>query len=197
MSCKERRHPLSLASSPRSPGAQASALVAAALALLLSACTQSTPEARGASPAAAASAIPVITQAARIEPMGIEIEAVGTTQANESVEITSKASNTITAIRFQEGEEVERGSVLVEMDGLQAQGLARRSRGLARTQQESVRPQPRFAIAPGAVDGGSRAGRRVAEGRRSTGRRSASAARRHRDPRVVQGQDGLSARQRR
>ena len=127
MSCKERRHPHSLASSARSPGAQAGALAVGALALLLSACTQSTPEARGASPAAAAAAIPVITQAARIEPMGIEIEAVGTTQANESVEVTSKASNTVTAIRFQEGEEVERGAVLVEMDGLQAQGLARRS----------------------------------------------------------------------
>ena len=185
MSCKERRHPHSLASSARSPGAQAGALAVGALALLLSACTQSTPEARGASRAAAAAAIPVITQPARIEPMGIEIEAVGTTQANESVEITSKASNTITAIRFQEGEEVERGAVLVEMDGLQAQGLARRSRSGARAQQESVRPQPRPAVAPGAVDGGPRAGRRVAEGRRGACRRGASAARRHRDPRVV------------
>ena len=137
MSCKERRHPHSLASSARSPSAQAGALAVGALALLLSACTQSAPEARGASPAAAAAAIPVITQPARIEPMGIEIEAVGTTQANESVEITSKASNTITAISFQEGEEVERGSVLVEMDGVQAKAsLAEAEASLARSKSQ-------------------------------------------------------------
>ena len=51
--------------------------------------------------------------------MGIEIEAVGTTQANESVDVTSKASNTVTAIRFREGDEVDRGAVLVEMDAAQ------------------------------------------------------------------------------
>ncbi len=84
-----------------------------------------------------ATAIPVITQPARIEPMGIEIEAVGTTQANESVEVTSKASNTITAIRFQEGEEVERGAVLVEMDGAQARAaLAEAEAALARSKSQ-------------------------------------------------------------
>ena len=60
------------------------------------------PQARGASTPTAA-AIPVVTQLARIEPMGVEIEAVGTARANESVEVTSKTSNTVTAIRFQEG----------------------------------------------------------------------------------------------
>jgi membrane fusion protein (multidrug efflux system) len=69
--------------------------------------------------------------------MGIEIEAVGTTQANESVEITSKASNTITAIRFQEGEEVQRGSVLVEMDDAQVRAaLAEAEAALARSKSQ-------------------------------------------------------------
>jgi membrane fusion protein (multidrug efflux system) len=53
--------------------------------------------------------------------MGVAIEAVGTTRANESVEITSKQSNTITAIRFEEGKDVERGAVLVQMDDAAAQ----------------------------------------------------------------------------
>jgi membrane fusion protein (multidrug efflux system) len=79
-------------------------------------------------------AIPVISQPARIEPMGLEIEAVGTTQANESVEVTSKASNTVTAIRFQEGEEVERGAVLVEMDAAQSRAsLAEAEASLTRS----------------------------------------------------------------
>jgi membrane fusion protein (multidrug efflux system) len=79
----------------------------------------------------------VITRPARIEQMGIEIEAVGTTQANESVEVTSKASNTVTAIRFQEGEEVERGEVLVEMDATQARAaLAEAEAALARSKSQ-------------------------------------------------------------
>jgi membrane fusion protein, multidrug efflux system len=70
---------------------------------------------------AAGGAVTVVTAAARREPMGIAIEAVGTTRANESVEVTSKASNTVVAIRFNEGEDVERGAVLVQMDDAGAQ----------------------------------------------------------------------------
>jgi membrane fusion protein (multidrug efflux system) len=105
------------------------------LALLSSACTEA-PQATRAVTAAPAT-VPVITRPAHIEQMGIEIEAVGTTQANESVEITSKASNTITAIRFQEGEEVERGEVLVEMDDAQARAaLAEAQASLARSKSQ-------------------------------------------------------------
>jgi membrane fusion protein (multidrug efflux system) len=67
------------------------------------------------------STVTVVTAAARREPMGIAIEAVGTTRANESVEVTSKAANTVIAIRFNEGEDVERGAVLVQMDNAGAQ----------------------------------------------------------------------------
>ena len=137
MACKERRHPHSPASSAASAGARAAAVAAIALALLCGACTESAPEARGAAAPPTAAAIPVVTKAARIEPMGIEIEAVGTTQANESVEVTSKASNTVTAIRFEEGEEVERGSVLVEMDGSQVRAnLAEAQAALARSKSQ-------------------------------------------------------------
>src|SRR6516165_7234259 len=68
-----------------------------------------------------AGAVTVVTAAARREPMGIAIEAVGTTRANESLEVTSKASNTVIAIRFNESEDVERGAVLVQMDDAGAQ----------------------------------------------------------------------------
>jgi membrane fusion protein, multidrug efflux system len=131
MSCKERRHFLSLASSTTRLAAFA------ALALICTACSESAPEARGAAAPPAPSAIPVVTKPAHIEPMGIEIEAVGTTQANESVEVTSKASNTVTAIRFREGEVVERGSVLVEMDASQVRAnLAEAQASLARSKSQ-------------------------------------------------------------
>jgi membrane fusion protein (multidrug efflux system) len=135
MSCKERRRFSPFAPRVRRVGVRTSAL--ASLALLAAGCSDSPPEPRRVSAATAPTAIPVITQAARIEPMGIEIEAVGTTQANESVEVTSKASNTVTAIRFKEGEVVERGAVLVEMDASQARAnLAEAQASLARSRSQ-------------------------------------------------------------
>ena len=49
-----------------------------------------------------------------------EVEAVGTSRANEAIEVTAKASNLVTRIRFREGQTVRRGEVLVELDGAQA-----------------------------------------------------------------------------
>jgi membrane fusion protein (multidrug efflux system) len=64
--------------------------------------------------------VAVIAEAARIERLALEIEALGTARANESVDITSKVSNLVTAVRFGEGQQVSAGSVLVELDSQQA-----------------------------------------------------------------------------
>jgi membrane fusion protein (multidrug efflux system) len=96
----------------------------------------------GAKPSAAVpgGAVTVVTAAARREPMGIAIEAVGTTRANESVEVTSKASNTVIAIRFNESEDVERGAVLVQMDDAGAQAdLAVAQAALVRSRSQYER----------------------------------------------------------
>lgn len=45
-----------------------------------------------------------------------EVEALGTTRAREAVEIAPRIASVITAIRFREGEMVEAGAVLVELD---------------------------------------------------------------------------------
>jgi membrane fusion protein, multidrug efflux system len=135
MSRREREdsHPIDSRRTPAPAPRTALAPLVIALAFVCGACTKPAAETRGATPPP--TAIPVVTQTARMEPMGIEIEAVGTTQANESVEVTSKASNTIIAIRFNEGEEVERGAVLVEMDDSQAQAaLAEAEASLVRSQ---------------------------------------------------------------
>jgi membrane fusion protein (multidrug efflux system) len=85
----------------------------------------------------AVTVVTVVTAAARREPMGIAIEAVGTTRANESVEVTSKASNNVIAVHFNEGEDVERGSVLVQMDDAGAQAdLAVAQAALARSRSQ-------------------------------------------------------------
>jgi membrane fusion protein (multidrug efflux system) len=65
-------------------------------------------------------AIAVITAEVRAERLASQLTALGTAHANESVEITSKTSNTVTAVRFRDGELVRKGQILVELDGAQA-----------------------------------------------------------------------------
>jgi membrane fusion protein (multidrug efflux system) len=64
--------------------------------------------------------VTVMTAAVEQVPLAVEIEALGTARANEAVEVTSKTSNTVAAVRFEEGQKVARGAVLVELDGTQA-----------------------------------------------------------------------------
>jgi membrane fusion protein (multidrug efflux system) len=64
--------------------------------------------------------IPVVAVPARLERLSLEIEALGTARARESVDITAKVSNQVTAVRFTEGQQVSKGEVLVELDGEQA-----------------------------------------------------------------------------
>lgn len=97
-------------------------LYAAVALIAVAACSRGNGQpARPANPAAGGrEPVGVVTAAPVVRPLGVEIEAVGTAIANEAVEITSKASNIVTAIRFQEGQRVRRGAVLVELDSAQA-----------------------------------------------------------------------------
>jgi membrane fusion protein (multidrug efflux system) len=81
------------------------------------------PGAGGARPVGAAlggPAVAVVSVPARRESMSVAIEAIGTANANESVEVTSKTSNIVTAIHFSDGQNVRAGDVLVELDRAQA-----------------------------------------------------------------------------
>jgi membrane fusion protein, multidrug efflux system len=49
------------------------------------------------------------------EMLADEVESVGTAQANESLNLTAKVSDTVTAIHFNDGGFVEQGEVLVEL----------------------------------------------------------------------------------
>jgi len=97
------------------------------LGLVLMACSDGAPQAPSGAAGAPARAgsgldvVAVVTQAVAERPLQMDIEAVGTARANESVSVTSKTSNTVTAIRFREGEVVRRGAVLVEFDPAQTQ----------------------------------------------------------------------------
>ena len=84
----------------------------------------------------------VVTAAASEGSVGLDIEAIGNAVANESAEITSKTVNTVTAIRFQEGQFVKRGAVLVEFDSAQARAdLAATEAAFAESRSQYNRSQ--------------------------------------------------------
>lgn len=58
----------------------------------------------------------VVAVAVEARALGTDIEAVGTANANESVDVSAKIANRVTAIRFSEGQRVRRGDVLAELD---------------------------------------------------------------------------------
>jgi len=74
------------------------------------------PQAAGARAAAPAfvSVAPV-----RSERVSQKLEALGNARANESVDVSSKTSNIVTAVMFRDGERVKRGQLLVQLDDAQ------------------------------------------------------------------------------
>ena len=74
------------------------------------------PGGAGARGGAGANPIQVITAVATPRNISVDLEAIGTANSNESVTITSRTSNIVTAIHFSDGEFVKAGQVLVELD---------------------------------------------------------------------------------
>jgi len=62
----------------------------------------------------------VTLAAVRSERISQKLEALGNARANESVDISTKLSNIVTAVTFRDGERVKRGQVLVRLDDAQA-----------------------------------------------------------------------------
>ncbi|MDQ2641141.1 MAG: efflux RND transporter periplasmic adaptor subunit [Pseudomonadota bacterium] len=70
----------------------------------------------GGGAGATQAAIRVVTAPVRERSLDVGLEAIGTAGANEAVDITAKTSNIITAIHFTDGQRVQQGQVLVELD---------------------------------------------------------------------------------
>jgi membrane fusion protein (multidrug efflux system) len=88
----------------------------------------------------------VVTAEAAMGDLGLEIEAIGNAVANESTEITSRTVNTVTAIHFNEGQLVRKGTVLVEFDSVQARSeLAAAEAALAESRAQFKRSRELLA----------------------------------------------------
>jgi membrane fusion protein, multidrug efflux system len=99
----------------------------------------------GFGPGGMPQSVGVVTAEATLGDLGLEIEAIGNAVANESTEITSKTVNTVTAIRFTEGQNVKKGMVLVEFDGTQARAeLAAAEAAVAESRSQYKRSRELF-----------------------------------------------------
>jgi membrane fusion protein (multidrug efflux system) len=67
-----------------------------------------------------ARAVAVVTTHAAKKEFAHEVEALGTLRANESVDITAKVADRVAAIHFNEGQQVRKGEVLIELDNTEA-----------------------------------------------------------------------------
>lgn len=85
----------------------------AVMLLFSAACSDEAPA--GASPGGFGGAPLVVTETATVRSIADIVEAIGTTQANESVTITAKVTDSIRHVRFDDGDFVQEGDVLVEL----------------------------------------------------------------------------------
>ena len=57
----------------------------------------------------------VVVASAQVRTIREELEAIGTTKANESITLTAQVTDTVSHVRFEDGDLVEVGDVLVEL----------------------------------------------------------------------------------
>jgi membrane fusion protein (multidrug efflux system) len=96
----------------------------------------------GPAPAQTPPATPVFVTEVRLAAIEDRIEALGTLRANESVELTSAVTETVTALHFDDGDRVEAGRVLVEMTSAEEHAQLEEARATvaeARRQYERIR----------------------------------------------------------
>jgi membrane fusion protein (multidrug efflux system) len=83
---------------------------------------------RSGSPAAAGGpggpggsrSVSVVAGQPQLKEFAQEVEALGTVRANESVDIVAKVADRVAAIHFEEGQQVRKGAVLIELDNEEA-----------------------------------------------------------------------------
>ncbi|MEX1993989.1 MAG: efflux RND transporter periplasmic adaptor subunit [Steroidobacteraceae bacterium] len=122
---------------------QPAPFLAIALAAAAAGCGNDAPASTGA--AAGPESVAVVTSPVVEKPLAVQVEALGTARANEAIEITAKATNTIISVRFNEGQLVRRGDLLVEFDGAQARAdLAAAEAALAESRSAFARSKDLF-----------------------------------------------------
>jgi membrane fusion protein (multidrug efflux system) len=95
--------------------------------------------ASGQGPGGPGGATPVLAVPAAQHTFTDGIQALGTAQARESIVLTPKVADTIRAIRFESGDRVRRGQVLVEMSSVEQAADLAEARAANEAAQEELR----------------------------------------------------------
>jgi membrane fusion protein (multidrug efflux system) len=90
-------------------------------------------------PGGPGAATPVLAVAASQHTFTDGIQALGTAQARESIVLTPKVADTIRALRFDSGDRVRRGQVLVEMSSVEQAADLAEARAANEAAQEELR----------------------------------------------------------
>jgi membrane fusion protein, multidrug efflux system len=92
------------------PGA---AVLACAIALPLAACSR---KADSAKPVAAPPAVPVAVAPAEQKPMPVQVQAIGSAEANQVVSVKAQVGGELVKVHFKEGQDVKKGDPLFSID---------------------------------------------------------------------------------
>jgi membrane fusion protein (multidrug efflux system) len=85
---------------------------------------------------------PLVTVSrAKVDQLYDVVEALGTTQANESVIINAKVTDTVRRVNFEDGDFVEAGTVLVELTNQEEEALLAEARANLEDAQNELRRQ--------------------------------------------------------
>lgn len=98
-------------------------LVVCLVALLSGGCTDGRSTGGPGGPGASRGPTFVITVPAEVRTVREEVEAIGTTRANESVIIAAKLTDTVSRVNFEDGQLVAAGDVLVELTNREQSAL--------------------------------------------------------------------------
>ncbi len=83
-------------------------------------------------------AAPVFVTDVEIRHLVDEIEALGTLQANENVDLMASVTERITVINFESGQRVKKGDVLVEMESAEEEALLAEEKSIVEEAQRQV-----------------------------------------------------------
>jgi membrane fusion protein (multidrug efflux system) len=114
--------------------------LAVVLAMGLAACGGEAPRRSGGG-----DAVTVTTTVVRQQPFNDTLQAIGTARARESVTITAKVSEVVRDVRFESGDVVGKGAVLVTLSGQEQQASLREAEAAATEAERLYRRQQELA----------------------------------------------------
>ena len=90
-------------------------------------------------------AVPVTTQAVRMQPWSDTVQALGTVKARESVTVTAKVSETVQRVHFDSGDVVAAGAPLITLSGQAQQAALAEAQAAANEAERLYRRQSELA----------------------------------------------------